>query len=113
MEPKDICDFPRNFAGWQGKEVSFRGVLVGTFEHGYVLLAEGCERRGIGFANWPEGPSRVALEKVLNRLDTGLARAEFKGKLSREGLLVTRIEKVTYEPMTTQEKNAFFRSKGL
>jgi hypothetical protein len=113
VAPKDICDFPRNFAGWRGTNVSFKGVLVGTFEHGYVLVAEGCERRGIRFAKWPEGSDGIALNKVLNRWDTGLARAEFTGKLSREGLLVTHTKNVTYETMSTQEKAAFFRSRGF
>ena len=99
-QPKSICDVPTS-AGWSGTEVRWHGVVVGEPHHGFALIAEDCQRRGIAL----DGFGDSALGKAINDsgFKTGLLRASVSGKIvGREvsyRLLISNVHRVAFEPM--------------
>ena len=115
--PKSICDLPRNFAGWSGTDVRWKGVVVGGPPHGYSLAAEECQRRGIALDGTPNGWSPLGDALEQRGLETGLLRADVSGKIvERDGsyrLLVTKVHHLAFEPMSEAAYYAYWRSKGF
>ena len=111
--PKSICDLS-TLASWSGADVRWHGVVVGGY-HGYSLVAEDCQRRGIAL----DGFGGSTLDKAINDrgLKTGLLRADVSGKIiERDGdyrLLVTKVHSVAFEPMGDEAYYQYWRSKGF
>jgi GNAT superfamily N-acetyltransferase len=112
--PKSICELPPTLASWSGTDVRWRGVVVGGY-HGYSLVAEDCQRRGIGLDGW----RGTALDAAIRTryFQDGLLRADVSGKIIvRDGehdLLVTKVHGVSFEPMSYDDVMAFWESKGF
>ena len=87
------------------------GLVVGTNHHGYVLVAEECQRRGIAL-DWA---SDNALAKVLDRVGfgSGLMRADVSGKIIGRKLLITEVHQVSFTPMTYGAVVDYMRKLGF
>ena len=111
----DICKLPKSLAGWSGVDVRWQGIVIGTFEHGFVLISENCQRRGIQLGDWPLTPSGDLLEETLRRewLETGLVRVGVSGKIAGGMLLVREIHAVSLVPMSEDARRAHLRSLGF
>lgn len=95
----------------------WKGVVVGGPHHGYSLAAEECQRRGIALDGTSYGwaPLSDALEQ--HSFETGLLRADVSGKIvERDGssvLLITKVHRIAFEPMSEAAHDAYWRSKGF
>lgn len=111
----DICKLPKTLAGWSGVDVHWRGIVIGTFEHGFVLISENCLRRGIQLGDWPSTPSGDLLEETLRRewREPGLVRVGVSGKIAGRRLLVQEIHAVSLVPMSEDARRKHLRSLGF
>ena len=93
-EPRSLCDVPRNLAGWEGATVRWKGILIGTREHGYGLMAEECRRRGINLGLPADERVRDELGALFSTFETrpaGSLRVDLSGKIVGERLIVQTI----------------------
>lgn len=105
--PTSICDLP-NLRTWTGVTVEWSGVVQGTFQHGFGLVAEDCSRM-IPLDGWYDAPGGDALTRALeqSQLQPGLLRADVSGKIIGEGdrgrLWVTRVHRLRFQRMTEDQ----------
>ena len=109
-----LCDLPRNLAGWSGTNVRWMGTVMGSFEHGYLLIADKCQRRGIRL-DWQTGQSGELLAETLRRewREPGIVRAEVSGKIADGYLLIKDVHRVVFIPMTPERERDYMRSRGF
>jgi hypothetical protein len=88
--------------------------MIGTFQHGYVLVAEDCQRRGIAI-DWRSARSGPLLEEALRRelRERGLIRVEVSGKIAGRRLLVSDVRRITVIPMNYDALSRHRQSLGF
>jgi hypothetical protein len=90
------------------------GTVMGSFEHGYVLIADNCQRRGIRL-DWQTGQSGELLAETLRREwgEPGIVRAEVSGKIAGGYLIVKDVHRVVLISMTDRRQKDYMRSRGF
>ncbi|HWK35268.1 hypothetical protein [Sphingomonas sp.] len=114
--PSDsLCDLPKILIGWSGKEIRWTGTVVGTSEHGHILIADKCRRRAIPLSDWRFTPSGALLTEALRKKwrQPGLVKVELSGKITERDLLVSRIYRARFIPMSSQAEHNYFHSRGF
>jgi hypothetical protein len=88
--------------------------MMGTFQHGYVLIAEDCQHRGIPI-DWRSARSGPLLEEALRQelRERGLIRVEVSGKIAGRKLLVSDVRRITVIPMNYDALWRHMRSLGF
>ena len=111
-----MCDIP-NLQSWTGTSVRWKGVVLGTFHHGFGLVAEDCSGL-VPLDGWTKVPGGSALDQALEEtwLKSGLLHAELSGKIIGEGerqrLWVTDVHHLKFEPMSDEEERDYWDSKS-
>jgi len=98
--------------GWQGVDVRWTGMVIGTFEHGYVLIATGCRRRGIDL-DWRDASGQAALNAALIRewRDPGIVLIDVSGKISSL-FRVRKVHRIAFLRMSRASRDRLLRSLG-
>lgn len=114
--PKSVCDLPSNVASWSGATVRWKGPVVGTFHHGFAMIAEDCQRRGISLDGWETAPGGEELDAALRQYISrpGLVRADVTGKIldnDDRHLWITHVHGIDFRPMTDAQEEAYWRSR--
>jgi hypothetical protein len=109
-----LCKLPRNLAGWQGSEVRWQGLVIGTPNHGYALITEDCQHRGIPL-DWQTARSGHLLDETSrwDRRPEGLVRVDVSGRISHWGLVVSDVHRVVVIPMNFEAEKRHVRALGF
>lgn len=110
-----MCDLPRAFDGWEKTAVRWKGILVDAQPHGYLLVAEECNNRGIAIGRLPEGAwDTIAPATQRGHQESGVIHIDLSGEITDERTLdVFRIHRIAFEAMSEQQETKFWQSKGF
>lgn len=113
--PKNMCDLPRAFDGWENTAIRWKGILIVAQPHGFVLAAEECSNRGISIGRLPEGArDMLAPATRKSAREPGLIHVEVSGEITDEKTLdVSNIHHIGFEAMSEQQEAEFWQSKGF
>jgi hypothetical protein len=106
----DLCDMPPGFRSWNGARVSWSGLVMGGYHHGFALICER-HRGGVGL-DWDEttvGSSQF--EQAIRRtLDSpSLLKVRVEGRLMRNDDQVTiRATAITDIRVTPMSENDWY-----
>lgn len=104
----DMCEAPRNFGGWQGVEVHWKGAVLDASPHAVGLVATGCKSTGILIADLPPVVAK-ALERAWGR--TGITHIEVEGKITPDrSLRINKVRSIEFEAMSQAERDGFWQS---
>lgn len=104
----DMCEAPRNYGGWQGVEVRWKGAVLDASPHGMGLVATGCKSTGILIANLPPVVA-TALERARGK--TGITHIEVEGKITPDrSLRINNVRSIEFEAMSEAERASFWQS---
>ena len=112
-KPNSICDLPRGARGWSGTEVRWKGAMVGTFQHGFALVTEECARRGMSLGSWDSAELDQALRAKSK--EPGVLRVDVSAKIvgERPRLRITEVHRISFQPLSYEQEEAYWRSKGF
>ncbi len=101
--------------GWENTPVRWQGVILGNAMHGFTLVTEECQRRGITLAGWAKDtPEGKAFGKSVYRNETGLLRVDVSGNITQDGTLwVLKVHKLVFQSMTEDEYYEYWRLRGF
>jgi hypothetical protein len=109
-----MCQIPRGFPGWWGTSVRWKGILIGTFEHGFALVSTECSRRGIAIMFGNRRLSDQFYSALYHPgISSELIEADFTGKITRRGLLINEIHSLRTRRISDEEENALFKALGF
>jgi|EndMetStandDraft_9_1072997.scaffolds.fasta_scaffold00034_12 hypothetical protein len=112
--PSDLCEMPKHLASWNGADVRWSGIIIGTFDHGFILVTEKCRHRGIPL-DWRSDEAGHALEAPIRRewTEAGIIRASLSGRIAGQRLLVTKVHHVALFPMNEGAEREHMRALGF
>lgn len=114
----DLCNMPVGLRGWSGTTLRLTGVVVGGFEHGFMMMNEHCPRGGELKITAQTIDGNRMLDRLLaigSRL--GVTRMEVEAKIETPdgappALRVIRYFGSSFEPMSEQQLIDFDRKQG-
>ena len=112
-EAKSLCQLPKNLAGWAGSHVRWSGIVI-MGAHRTVLVAEGCQRRGIPL-DWRSARVEKLFEEVEQKSwrASGFIKADISGKITPNRLIVSEVHHLTLMPMSFETKTHHMKSLGF
>ncbi|MGF7152238.1 hypothetical protein FHS96_005907 [Sphingomonas zeicaulis] len=112
-ESRSICSMNGSRSNWNSTHVTWKGIIIGSPEHGYLFLNSDCPKKKIGL-EFAKDKTWSGFTKLNDTFDRPvIIKGTVIGEINADHLVVNEIDNFMVQKMTFEEKLEYLRWLGL